>query len=168
MARNGNSGARPLVVEVGEVVRRTGAQSVIASEAIAEKFGLHKTDLESLDLLFLQGGACSPGDLGRATGLTSGSVTALIDRLEKAGYVKREPDQEDRRKQIVRIQRETIRPIEAVYAPMQAAMFQLWSEYSDRDLRVIIDFLKRSAELHAKCLEVALGQPAGKSKGLRT
>lgn len=152
------AGRRPkppkkLIERLGVAVRRMGAQSVLASDIIAGVFGLHKTDLESLDLIYLRGGGCSAGELSKATGLTSGSTTALIDRLVEAGYVVREGDPNDRRRQIVRIQAEAIEPIKAVYAPMQVQMFKLWSSYSARDLEVIADFISRSTQLHAQCLE---------------
>lgn len=144
---------KDLIERVGIAVRKMGAQSVLTSEAVAGRFGLHKTDLESLDLIYLRGGACSAGDLCRATGLTSGSTTALIDRLVKAGYVIREDDPNDRRRQIVRIQGEAIEPIKAVYGPMQAEMFRLWSSYQQDDLEVIVDFITRSTQLQVECLE---------------
>ena len=75
-----------LVERVGIQVRRVGAQSVLMSHAVAQRFDLHTTDLECLDLIYLRG-RVSAGELAQATGLTSGAVTALIDRLEKAGYV---------------------------------------------------------------------------------
>src|SRR2546421_169034 len=146
-----NSPKQNLVDRVGVAVRRMGAQSVLASETIAAIFGLHKTDLESLDLIYLKGGACSAGELARATGLTSGSTTALIDRLERAGYVAREDDPNDRRRQIVRIQSSAIKPIKAVYAPMQVEMVKLWTSYRAEDLEVIADFITRSTQLQAEC-----------------
>lgn len=79
---------RELVARVGIAVREMGAQSVITSRTIADRFALHTTDLEVLDIIFLRKQA-SVGELADATGLTSGSVTALIDRLAKAGYVER-------------------------------------------------------------------------------
>lgn len=141
-----------LVERVGVEIRRMGAQSVLKSQVIAERFGLHTTDLECLDLIYLRGQA-SAGELAEATGLTSGAMTALIDRLEKAGYVMRQPDATDRRRRYVRIRAEAIEPIKAVYAPMQAEMFKLWSSFSPRDLRVIADFLSRSTELSVDCTE---------------
>jgi DNA-binding MarR family transcriptional regulator len=129
-----------------------GAQSVMKSQTIAERFGLHTTDLECLDLIYLQGQA-SAGELAKATGLTSGAMTTLIDRLEAAGYVVREADPTDRRRRYVRIRAEAIGPIKAVYAPMQSAMFNLWSSFSPRDLRVIADFIRRSTDLSVTCVE---------------
>ncbi len=149
---------------VGVAVRTMGAQSILTSAVIAEKFGLHKTDLESLDLIYLRGGACSPGQISEATGLTSGSTTALIDRLEKAGYVMREPDKTDRRRQVVRIIPKAIEPIKAVYLPMQAAMFKLWSEYSAADLETIADFLTKSTELSAECVARISSVDAGENR----
>jgi DNA-binding MarR family transcriptional regulator len=129
-----------------------GAQSVVTSQVVADRFGLHTTDLEVLDLIFLREQA-SAGELAKATGLTSGSVTALIDRLTKAGYVERHADPDDRRRVLVRIRHEAIEPIKAVYMPMQSRMFALWSEFGQRELEVIAAFLERSTELAVACAE---------------
>jgi DNA-binding MarR family transcriptional regulator len=164
MSQNTKGGARAadkvvdeLVERVSIEIRRMGAQSVMKSQAIAERFGLHTTDLECLDLIYLRGRA-SAGELAQATGLTSGAMTTLIDRLERAGYVAREGDPADRRRRYVRIRPEAIEPIKAVYEPMRAAMFGLWSSYSPRDLRVIADFLSRSTELSVECIEKMRGK----------
>ena len=103
------------------------------SQTIAERFRLHTTDLEFLDLIYLKGRA-SAGELARATGLTTGATTALIDHLETAGYVVREFDPSDRRRRYVRLRAEAIKPIQAVYQPMQVQMFKLWSRFSASDL----------------------------------
>src|SRR5690349_21231744 len=89
-----------LVASLGMLVRKMGAQTVIISRTVADRFSLNMTDLEVLDLIFLRGEA-SAGELAAATGLTSGSVTALIDRLAGAGYVERRADATDRRKVLV-------------------------------------------------------------------
>ena len=140
-----------LVGRIGNIVRRMGAQSVIVSQTVAARFGLNTTDLEGLDLIQLQ---ClvSAGQLAAATGLTSGAVTALIDRLERAGYVERVDDPADRRRVLVRIREGAIVEIAKVYAPMQKRMFALWSQYSADELTVIEDFLTRSLELSVDCV----------------
>lgn len=140
-----------LVRRVGDIVRRMGAQSVIVSQTVAARFGLNMTDLECLDLIQLQG-RVSAGELASATGLTSGAVTALIDRLERAGYVARVDDPADRRRVLVRIRKGSIGDIEKAYAPLQKRMFGLWSQYSAADLEVIADFLGRSLELSVVCV----------------
>lgn len=159
-----------LLAELGRAVRRMGAQSVIASRAIADRFGLHTTDLEVLDLIVLRGEA-SAGDLAEATGLASGSVTALVDRLVRAGYVERHADPADRRKVMVRARPRAIEPIEAVYGPIQSAMFALWSSYDDAALQTVLDFVTRSTDLHVGCvkdIEAATPKPASKRRPART
>lgn len=139
------------VARVGNLVRRMGAQSVIVSQTVAARFGLNTTDLEGLDLIQLQG-RVSAGQLAAATGLTSGAVTALIDRLERAGYVERIDDPADRRRVLVRIREGAIVEIAKVYAPMQKRMFALWSQYSVDELKVIEDFLTGSLDLSVDCV----------------
>jgi DNA-binding MarR family transcriptional regulator len=121
------------------------------SQTVAARFGLNTTDLECLDLIQLQG-QVSAGQLAAATGLTSGAVTALIDRLARAGYVERVDDPADRRRVLVRIRKGAIVEIAKVYAPMQKRMFALWSQYSPAELTVIEDFLSRSLELSVECV----------------
>jgi DNA-binding MarR family transcriptional regulator len=151
--RTSRSDAVPLkerVEQVGIAVRKMGAQSVVTSKTVADRFDLNQTDLEVLDLIFLRKQA-SAGDLADATGLSSGSVTALIDRLETAGYIERMDDPEDRRRVLVRVCQEAIEPIKATYMGMQKKMFALWSTFEPRDLKVITEFVTRSTELAVAC-----------------
>lgn len=152
------SSKREFVERLAAEVRRMGAQSVLISQAVAERFQLHSSDLEVLDLIYLRGQA-SAGELAQATGLTSGSITALIDRLADAGYVARYPDPDDRRRVLVRIRHEAIAPIEAVYRPMQARMFELWSTYGVRELELISEFLARSTDVAVACVDTIRRSP---------
>jgi len=144
--------AAELIERVARQVRRAGAQNVVTSQVVAERFGLHTTDLECLDLIVMRG-RTSAGELAAATGLTSGAMTALLDRLEKAGYITRTPDPDDRRRLHIRVRADAIEPIMAVYEPMQARMFELWSSFSARELAVIEDFLSRSTDLAVACVD---------------
>ncbi len=139
------------VGRIGNIVRRMGAQSVIVSQTVAARFGLNTTDLECLDLIQLEGSA-SAGRLAAVTGLSSGATTALIDRLERAGYVERFDDPADRRRVLVRIRKGSIDEIAKAYVPMQKRMFALWSGYSEAELAVIEDFLGRSLALSVECV----------------
>jgi hypothetical protein len=140
-----------VVVQLGIAVRKMGAQSVITSRTVADRFALHTTDLEVLDLIFLRKQA-SAGDL---------------DRLVRAGYVERCADSEDRRRVIVRIREEAIEPIKAAYATMQRRMFDLWSTYSTHDLQLITDFVSKSTALAVECCKSLArrdsASPAGRS-----
>jgi DNA-binding MarR family transcriptional regulator len=154
-----------LVRRVGFALRRMTAQSVLSSAVVAKHFNLHPSDLEVLDIIFLEE-RVSPGDLAKATGLTSGSVTALLDRLEAKALIIRERDDVDRRRTNVRLNREATAPIEAIYEPRQNAMFELWSQFDVGALEVITDFLTRSKDLLVSCTEQISGRsfPDGNSR----
>ena len=127
-------------------------RSRLNGEMVTNHFALQRTEHAGLDFLYSRDGTCTAGELSKATGLTTGSTTALIDRLVEGGYAVREPDPNDRRKQIVRIPERVLADCEAVYAPIRAEMFRLWSSYSVEDLGIVEDFLTRSTQLHAACL----------------
>jgi DNA-binding MarR family transcriptional regulator len=135
-----------LLAAVLREVRRMTAQSVLIGQAVSERFGLSSSDLECLDLALLSGGATA-GEIARATGLTTGAITGVIDRLERAGYVRREKDPSDRRKVIVRARPAMTRRIAPLYDSLQREMTALWSRYSDSELTLILDFLVRSCDL---------------------
>ena len=122
------------------------AQSVLISDAVSARFGLASSDLECLDLALLSGGATA-GEFARATGLTTGAITGVIDRLERAGYVRRERDPADRRKVVVRARPAMTRRIAPVYDSLQREMTALWSRYRDDELDLILSFLKASCDL---------------------
>lgn len=143
-ARNGKRAE--LLAAVLREVRRMTAQSVLIGDAVSARFGLSSTDLECLDLALLSGGATA-GEIARATGLTTGAITGVIDRLEAAGYVRREKDPTDRRKVVVRALPAMTRRIAPVYESLQREMTRLWTRYSDAELAVILDFLARSCDL---------------------
>ena len=144
---------KDLVERVAGALRGVGEQIARMRETITSHFDLPRTDRAGLDFLYSRGGACTAGELSKATGLTSGSTTALIDRLERAGYAMREPDRSDRRKQIVRIPDRILSDCEALYEPIRKELFRLWSSYSEGDLQVVEDFLARSIQVHAACVE---------------
>ncbi len=141
-----------LLAAVLREVRRMTAQSVLISQAVSERFGLTSSDLECLDLALLSGGATA-GEFAQATGLTTGAITGVIDRLERAGYVRREKDPADRRKVVVRARPAMTRRIAPLYDSLQREMTALWSRYSDPQLALIFDFLARSCDLAV--LEIA-------------
>lgn len=140
-----------LVEQVGLCVRKMGAQSVLTSQVIAQIFAMHTTDLEVLDLIFLRK-QVSAGQLAEATGLSTGSVTALIDRLATAGYVERTADPLDGRRVLVSVRPKAIEPIKSVYVDMKRRMTALWSVYSASELELVCDFLTRSTALQVECV----------------
>lgn len=127
-------------------LRIASAQSLLISQAVAAKVGLNTTDIECLDII-QTGQLVSAGEIAKKTGLTTGAVTTLIDRLEKAGYVKRQADPNDRRRVLIAIRPERLQPLADVYAPLQAAMEALYRDYPEADLLTIVDFTERAAAI---------------------
>src|SRR6266513_4273631 len=86
-----------LMEELEHAMRRSSAQGVIFGQTVADSAGVSSSDLECLDFLNLEG-RVTAGRLAEVTGLTTGAITGVVDRLEKAGLVRRERDADDRRK----------------------------------------------------------------------
>src|SRR5215470_1081850 len=108
-----------LLAALGQAVRMNQATVDAFDEATAQKFGVNRTDLRCLDLLMEElAGEATPGRLGTRLGLTTGSVTAMIDRLEKLGYVTRSPDPTDRRKVVVRPTGTILARTAEIYGPL--------------------------------------------------
>src|SRR4051794_37239493 len=81
-------------------VRKMGTHEVAFANAAAELRGINRTDYECLHIIDAQG-STSPGRLSRLTGLSSGAISGVLDRLEDAGYIRRIVDPSDRRRVIV-------------------------------------------------------------------
>ena len=139
-----------IVAALGDELRTTSALSVLLSQAVADRVGMNPTDLESLDLL-ARHGPMTAGRLAELTGLTTGGVTGLVDRLERLGYAPREPDPTDRRRVIVRpLVEKAERDLGPAYVELAQAMDQLVARYSDEQLAVILDFLRRAHAITAE------------------
>jgi DNA-binding MarR family transcriptional regulator len=137
-----------LLKRVGmELGRQISAQSIFFHEAVARRVGLNATDTRCLDLIARSPDRLTAGDLGRATGLTTGAVTGILDRLEKAGMVERVRDASDRRKVFVRPIPEAMRRVGPLYEGLGAAMMKLAASYQTSELELISDFLEKNLAL---------------------
>ena len=128
--------------------REMSTETIMFHQNVADVLGLHITDHKCLDLI-RQYGAMPAGRLAELTGLTTGAVTGIIDRLEKAGYVRRANDPKDRRRTIIEPVRNKKweRKIEAIFIPFHQRMHKLLSSYSDGELAFLLDVLTKSIEL---------------------
>jgi DNA-binding MarR family transcriptional regulator len=141
---------RAIEAALDRALRETSAQSVLFSQAVADRVGMNPTDLESLDML-ARNGPMTAGRLAEMTGLTTGAITGLVDRLERRGYARREPHPTDRRSVIVRPLIENAeRDLGSAYVAMSEAMDDLMSRYDDEDLATILDFMTRAATITAE------------------
>ena len=131
--------------ELENALRRSSAQGVIFGQTVANTVGISGSDLECLDFLNLEG-RVTAGRLAEVTGLTTGAITGVVDRLEKAGLVRRERDPADRRKVFIAIVPENVARIGRFYEHMQRGMVKLWESYSDAELRLLLEFATKGYE----------------------
>jgi DNA-binding MarR family transcriptional regulator len=132
--------------EVGDAFRRNGQGQDAMDAAAALFFGIHRTDLSLLDVLQL-GGRMTAGELARRGSLSPGAVTAALDRLERAGYVRRVRDDVDRRRVFVEVTPEMLERAGQVYGPLAARSEELLEGLSDDQLRAMIDVLNKGADM---------------------
>ena len=148
---------------VGRLARRHSTSVVLFHHAVAERLGLGPTDHKCLDLL-RDRGAMSGSDLGAITGLTSGAITGVVARLERAGYLRREPDPHDGRKQILHLALKRAH-IQDVIDPLRADVAALLEHFDSHQLTAIAEFLTRCTDfvyrhatlLRAQTLSATLG-----------
>jgi len=132
--------------EVSEAFRRHGQGQDAMDAAAAAFLGVHRTDLALLDLLQL-GVRMSAGELARQGRLSPAAVTAALDRLERAGYVRRMGDEHDRRRVLVEVTERMAEQAEKVYGPLAKRGQELMAAYTDDQLRTLRDLLLLGAEV---------------------
>jgi DNA-binding MarR family transcriptional regulator len=141
--------ARPdLAAAFDREARRMGSMATLHNHAVADAIGIHQTDQECLDLLDWTG-PLTAGEIGAHLGLTSGAVTGLIDRLEDAGWVRRERDPDDRRRVVVHVRAERGADLWPLYQPLAEAVEAYRDRLATRDLRVVVEFLEFANETMA-------------------
>ena len=132
--------------------RRLTRSSLMLQYAIAEKMNLNPTDAECIDFL-IEMGPSTAGDLAKVTRLTTGAITSVIDRLQKAGFVKRENDPHDRRKVIITFIPKKHGKAKQYYAAMAKDVYELFSDYTESKLKLLIqhsDALTAIFQKHAE------------------
>jgi DNA-binding MarR family transcriptional regulator len=160
---SGKTRRQELIAAIEVAMRDSSGHGVLYSQAVAQRIGINSTDLECLDLIVLRG-PITAGALAEATGLTTGAITGVIDRLERAGFARRTRDDQDRRKVLVQALPTVGERIEPLFAPMLRAAMTTLTAYSDEELALLLDFFRRirEASLNAMAEMQAVDLP-GKS-----
>jgi DNA-binding transcriptional ArsR family regulator len=136
-----------LAAKFGEGFRKTGSLMQLMGQAAADRIGLNATDLNCLNILSFAG-QMTAGELARATGLTTASITGVADRLEEAGYVRRERDPQDRRRVVIRLVfPRALSDVAPVFLPLIQGWQGVVDHYTDDELRLIVDFYGRMEEV---------------------
>ncbi len=131
-----------------QALRREGREfsltTVFFHQLVAERLGLSPTDHRCADILS-RSGPVSAGELAERTGLTTGAITGVVDRLERAGLVRREKDPNDRRRVIVRPAwgEEREQALAVLFEPVWRGFVEICESYTDGELRLMTEFLSR-------------------------
>jgi DNA-binding MarR family transcriptional regulator len=136
-----------LLAGLNDGFRQLSAATILFHQAVADRLGMNVTDHKCADIL-ARTGPITAGELARHTGLTTGAITGVIDRLEGAGFVRRVRDPHDRRRVIVE---PVVKRMEQVIGPlfesMGRAAAELCARYSTEELAVIRDFTARAHQM---------------------
>ena len=133
---------------IKESLRDLGAQLSLLNHSVGARLDLKATDLECLDLI-TRYGPLSPSTLARRAGLHPATMTGILDRLERGGWIDRSRDPSDRRGVVVEAARGRGAEILRLYlvdSGMNTAMDQICSEYEDKELELLAGFLRRTAD----------------------
>lgn len=133
-----------LTGEIRDSLRELGIQLALLNHHIGARLELKDVDLDCLNLIDRHG-PLSPSILARQAGLHPATMTGILDRLERGGWVARERDPSDRRAVLVRALRDRYADLMRLYSGMSASMNQLLTGYGDTELETIADFLRRTA-----------------------
>jgi len=142
-----------LLNKLWELGRVVSTETVFIHQAIAQSVGLNATDTKCVDLILrgpeggVKAGGVTAGWLSERTGLTTGAITHILDRLEKRRFIERERDPQDRRKVMVRVRPEALAPLIPKYEAVGRAHLKLAEQYSDKELELICDYFEKSATI---------------------
>ncbi|OGO33736.1 MAG: hypothetical protein A2W35_12275 [Chloroflexi bacterium RBG_16_57_11] len=141
---------KELTKQIDWALRELSTSTVLAATSIAQKVGMGPNDLKCAELL-VRNGPMTAGQLAQATGLTTGAITGIVDRLEKAGWARREADQHDRRRVIIHPgPQDNQKTAAELYDSHQKALDHLLSDYSDEQLAFILEFIHSLSAINYK------------------
>ncbi len=140
---------RALVDEVMLGLAELQAATDALDEAVAERLGINRTDLQCVNSLYRRGGMTA-GQLADESGLTPGAITTALDRLERAGYAQRTRDDVDRRRVLVELTPQSRQSAAELYAAVIEAEQAEYERYTLEELRLLRDFLQRAQQIQAE------------------
>ncbi len=132
--------------QIGERIRRFATALILFHHAIAERIGVGPTDLQCLDLL-RERGSMTGSELAAVTGLTTGAITGVVARLERARFLRRQKDRHDGRKQILSPLQKPKHTLHAVFEPIREEMGMRFANLDRRERALIVKFLEGSTDI---------------------
>jgi DNA-binding MarR family transcriptional regulator len=143
--------------EIRDSIRALRIQLSLLNYRVGSELKLKDVDLDCFDILDAYG-PLSPSALAQRAGLHPATMTGILDRLERGGWVVRERDPSDRRAVIVRTQRGSYAKLLRLYAGLNRSMNKLLAGYSDSELAVIADFLRRTVDAGQSATDELAGE----------
>src|SRR5438477_13160939 len=140
-----DSDRRRLTASIKQSLRALSIQLSLLNHQVGAHAGLNDVDLDCLDLV-ARHGPLSPSALARRAGLHPATMTGILDRLERGGWIVRERDPADRRAVVIRAVRERYAELMRQYAGMSRAMNKFLADYSDDELELIARFMRRTVD----------------------
>ena len=141
-----------LIDELVREFRTSGNQDDAFDNVAAQRLGVNETDLHCLNIVENAGGITA-GKLAVLSGLTTGAVTGVIDRLEHRGFARRVPDPEDRRRVRVEVTRAFYARADKIWGPVRADWGRALAKFSNEELELITEFLRASNEVGRRHLD---------------
>ncbi|MGH3429335.1 MAG: MarR family winged helix-turn-helix transcriptional regulator [Mycobacteriales bacterium] len=140
--------SRPsLLADLSVASREYLASYVLFNQSVADYLSMHPTDLQCLSLLSADPRPRTTGEIAELTGLTNGSATRLVDRLERAGYVTRQRDESDKRKAIIQLRLEGLDQLRRVWGQLSTSWDALFEDYTEAELELLVRHMHRVTEL---------------------
>jgi DNA-binding MarR family transcriptional regulator len=155
-----------LATRVIHGAREYSIGTVLFHQAVGQLLGVNVTDMKCLDIMTVKGSA-SPSELAEHTGLSTGATTAMLDRLENAKLIERRPHPTDRRVTLVVLSQEAMRKLPAMFESLAKAMETLILGYSEKELKVLVDFFAMVDVLWKEEREKLQTRHGGRERGGR-
>jgi DNA-binding MarR family transcriptional regulator len=137
---------------LGSEIRAGQRATEVVDDLVAELLGINRSDSRCFDILE-ERGRISAGELAAASRLTTGAITAVIDRLERAGYARRVPDPSDRRRVLVEITEDARQASWELMGPMVESSRPKIEQYSDEQVALILDWTRFGREVQEQHAE---------------
>jgi DNA-binding MarR family transcriptional regulator len=154
-----------LLRRMWELGREMSTQTVFLHQAIAQSAGLNATDTKCIDLILrCENEHVTAGWLSQQSGLTTGAITHILDRLEKRRYIRRVRDTEDRRRVFIEVNLATVKPLQPKYEAIGNAYMVMLEKFSDAELQLICDYLEKTSEISKEQLLKFVGNERSKKE----
>ena len=143
---------RAVLEELTNELRRSRSATDRFDQAVADALGVNRTDLRCVGVLQSEG-RLTAGRLAKATGLSTGAMTAALDRLERSGYARRVRDAQDRRRVLVEATPTINAQTAALYAEHTASAERIYQRYSSEELELLLRFVREGRELNERAAD---------------